>query len=116
VSEVTLTVRGLDEALKRLERKAKSLRKGAQAALHEGAERIVDHARDLAPARTATLRNSIGILDEGDLSVTFGSKLDYARFVEYGTSRTAAQPYLRPAVLWGRETIRKALQRLATME
>jgi HK97 gp10 family phage protein len=33
----------------------------------------------------------------GFLRLVVGSNVDYAPFVEFGTSRQAAQPYLRPA-------------------
>lgn len=58
---------------------------------------------------TGRLVNSIEFDKIGDLTATVGSKLVYAPWLEYGTSRMAARPFFRPAV----EEIRaKYIQRL----
>lgn len=65
------------------------------------------YAKDLCPVGTpestgipgyigGTLRNSITHITIGD-SVMIGSNVEYAPYVEYGTSKQRAQPYLRPA-------------------
>jgi len=62
---------------------------------------IVRESKDLAPVDTGRLRSSITLEEETDsngfLRLVVGSNVDYAPFVEFGTSRQAAQPYLRPA-------------------
>lgn len=66
------------------------------------AEAIAEAARGLVPVDTGALKKSIESstrrgsrgLQEG--KVTVGAK--YALHVEYGTSKMAAQPYLRPAL------------------
>ena len=56
------------------------------------------------PVKTGRLRASIDyvVVTEGEgqgRTVGYvGSNVEYARFVELGTSRQAAQPYLRPAL------------------
>jgi len=40
-----------------------------------------------------------------ELSVKIGTPVEYAPFVELGTSKMAAQPFLRPAVLQNKEAI-----------
>jgi len=59
-------------------------------------------AKVYCPVDTGYLKNSIGSSFEGDGrfgemtgTVTAGAK--YARYVEYGTSRMGAQPYMTPA-------------------
>ena len=47
---------------------------------------------------TGRLVNSIEFDKVGDLTATVGSKLAYATYLEYGTSRMAARPFFRPAV------------------
>jgi HK97 gp10 family phage protein len=47
---------------------------------------------------TGRLVNSIEFDRIGDLTATVGSKLAYATYLEYGTSRMAARPFFRPAV------------------
>ena len=52
-----------------------------------------------APASdTGTLIGSIYHEREGDLTYAVGTRLGYAEYLEYGTSRMAARPFFRPAV------------------
>ena len=56
------------------------------------------HAKDHCPVDTGRLRNSISHqVDMGDRSAIIGTNVEYAAYVELGTSRMRAQPYLRPA-------------------
>jgi hypothetical protein len=49
-------------------------------------------ARMLAPVETGRLRSSIRVVPQGVEAI-----VDYAYFVETGTAKMAAQPFLRPA-------------------
>jgi len=80
------------------------------------AEMLRDEARILCPVETGSLQQSIktfkreglgpGALcsvgvsagNAGVINPKTGREVDYARFVEYGTSRMAAKPFLRPAL------------------
>lgn len=56
------------------------------------------HAKEYCPVDTGRLRNSIS--HDTDLAANaaiIGSNVEYAAYVELGTSRQKAQPYLRPA-------------------
>lgn len=55
------------------------------------------YAKRLAPVDTGNLRNSITHTTDGDTEY-IGTNVEYAPYVELGTTRTRAQPYLRPAV------------------
>ena len=58
-------------------------------------------AKDRCPVDTGRLRSSItwrlGRDSQGLLGIV-GTNVTYAPYVEFGTARTAAQPYLRPAL------------------
>lgn len=66
---------------------------------------IGKRAQRIVPKDTWALHDSINTTTEivGDKIVTTvgagGGDVDYAMYVEYGTSRSRAQPYLRPALL-----------------
>lgn len=55
------------------------------------------YAKKVVRVVTGRLRNSITHYVKGN-SVFIGSNVEYARYVEEGTSRAKPHPYLRPAV------------------
>ena len=58
------------------------------------------YAKRLCPVDTGRLRNSIThALDSGGRAVYVGTNVEYAPYVELGTARQKAQPYLRPAAV-----------------
>jgi HK97 gp10 family phage protein len=63
----------------------------------ETAEKIAQDARGRAPVQTGRLRDSITASAYGKEAEVF-SQVEYAPFVEYGTYKMAAQPFLYPAV------------------
>lgn len=73
-------------------------------------------AKSLAPVDTGFLRNSIQV-DLGDIQelrarVKVGA--EYGRFVEFGTRKMAAQPYLTPAVEQHRAAFKAAMNQVVT--
>jgi HK97 gp10 family phage protein len=66
-------------------------------ALFAGAQVILRHAKELCPVDTGFLRDSGYIENAGDDAVvTFDAH--YASYVEFGTRKMDAQPFLRPAI------------------
>ncbi len=69
---------------------------------------VAAEAKRLCPIDTGKLRDSIGYTYvQSTLTVQVHADVSYALMVEVGTSRTRAQPYLRPALkaaprFWGR--------------
>lgn len=56
------------------------------------------HAKKEAPVDTGRLRNSIAnAVDADEKAAYIGTNVEYAPYVELGTSRMAARPFLRPA-------------------
>lgn len=71
---------------------------GLKKGVLETALNIKSEAKNLAPVDLGQLRNSIDLSkDENDLTLRVGSNVEYAVYQEYGTKRTAAQPFMRPA-------------------
>lgn len=56
------------------------------------------YAKMLCPVDTGNLRNSITHDRGGEDFEVVGTNVEYAPYVEYGTSRMKAQPYIKPAV------------------
>jgi HK97 gp10 family phage protein len=73
---------------------------------------IQAHAQGRAPVDTGTLKNSIQAVRVGAAHWRVVVGADYGVYVEYGTYRMAAQPYLRPAVQTVRPLFLAALKGL----
>lgn len=54
------------------------------------------HAKELCPVDTGRLRNSISHARD-DTAAYIGTNVEYAAYVELGTSKMKPRPYLRPA-------------------
>lgn len=84
-------------------RRLRRVLQGEQAAIDRGArayaEAVKDLASQLAPYDTGALRESIHI-EPGDTRASYQvvAGVPYARWVEFGTHRAPAQPFLTPAV------------------
>jgi len=65
-------------------------------------------AKQIVPVLTGTLKRSIThepVVPKRDVRV--GSNVEYAPFIEMGTSKQIAKPYLRPALEANMDKIRK---------
>jgi len=62
-----------------------------------GANIILDRAQELVPVDTGFLQQSGFIQASGDDNLLIGFEAEYASYVELGTYKMAAQPFLRPA-------------------
>jgi len=58
---------------------------------------LKDTATGIVPVKTGNLKRSIDteIIEN---TLTLGATMPYAPYVEYGTPKMAARPYLRPAI------------------
>ena len=103
--EASITVNNIDE-----------VRKGLQGAVNIALEAIGLQAESYAKIElekpkehsdgtvrptvdTGRLVNSITHAVENETTVAIGTNVEYAAYVEMGTSRMKAQPYLEPAVM-----------------
>lgn len=73
------------------------LRETKLAALEECGLVAEGFAKRLCPVDTGNLRNSITHTVSGETAY-IGTNVEYAAYVEMGTTRTVAKPYLKPAV------------------
>lgn len=96
-------VRGIGAVVRNLERLDKQITDGARKAVKRAAFEIEREAVAEVPVDSGRLKGSIQTQDVGDVTeigsgVKAGTELEYAHYVEYGTSKQAAHPYLQPAV------------------
>lgn len=92
---------GLDEVLKNLDHYTEEIQDNLEDALTAGAMVGERFAKEYAPVETGTLRRSIAVETEeknkSAVVVRCGTNVEYAPFLEFGTSRMAAHPFMRPA-------------------
>jgi HK97 gp10 family phage protein len=70
----------------------------ASAVVRTTAFRVEARAKTLVPVDTGTLKNSISTgIESGGLLAIVAPHTDYAAYVEFGTRRASARPYMIPA-------------------
>lgn len=97
-SSVSVQLQGKQGLLNKLKLLVPKVREGAKQAVAETALLIESDAKQLAPVDTGRLRSSIHaeIAPDG-LSATVSDGVTYGIFIELGTRRQKAQPFLGPA-------------------
>lgn len=73
---------------------------------------VEGQAKMFVPVDTGVLKNSIDVQMEGDMTAVVAPHTEYAAYVEFGTSRMAAQPYMTPAAEEARPAYIAALTQL----
>lgn len=89
----------------------------ARAVIRKAAYDIERDAKALAPVDTGNLKNSIGHSDlrigtSGQLVAEIGPTANYGIFLELGTSRMPAQPFMGPAADRNTPSFEAAMQQL----
>jgi HK97 gp10 family phage protein len=95
--EVNVAVEGVEEFKAAMERFDSGLQSHVQRQLESWAEAVKALAKQLVPVRTGHLGDSI-YAKISEWVTEIGSEAAYALFVELGTRRMRAQPYLFPAI------------------
>jgi HK97 gp10 family phage protein len=105
---VTIELEDLDEVP---DQQSEALEEEVHNIVETAADNMVSYAQGIVPVRTGNLLSSIfSEIDEDELSVTLGAIADYASFIEYGTVKMRAQPFLEPAAAIGQEEINARIE------
>lgn len=103
---VNITFDGLDGVISSLEEKAGEIIEKAERGIALGGKEVEGEAKALCPVSTeetrpggphGELRQSITSKPEG-LTCDIGTNKEYAMYVEFGTYKMKAQPYLVPSL------------------
>ena len=103
----------IEEGLEELSDNAiNQMQEEARAIIEQAGRDMENTAKGLVPVRTGRLRESIfhEVLDIEGLAV--GSTVEYAAYVEYGTSRMQAQPFIEPAIVEHQPMLEEALDQM----
>lgn len=110
---ISFSIEGFDELVKALAKFPDDAAEVMASSVMQGALIVQDDAKVRCPVDTGTLKRSIHSEFEeqtpNSASAVVGTDVEYGKYVEFGTSRMSAQPYLRPAVDENREAIEKAI-------
>lgn len=71
----------------------------------KAALKVESEAKKICPVDTSRLRNSITTQRLGKATYGVGTGVEYAPYVEFGTRKMGAKPYLRPAAEIVRDSI-----------
>ena len=94
------------------------MQKTVRSTLNTIGDQVVGWAQDLAPVDTGNLKSSLDHQAESNNTEIIGTSNDkapykdveYAKYVELGTHKMHAQPFLRPAIEGNQDTIRQIIQ------
>jgi HK97 gp10 family phage protein len=107
-----LELHGMQELLRQLERMGTEAEQVKKDALLAGAEIIQQAASERAPRDTGKLAENIVISEiKEDGTVDIGPDRDrfYGLFLEFGTSKMAARPFLQPAFEENKEQVQQKM-------
>ncbi|SRR6266487_174683 len=93
---ISTEVVGLSEVLAKLDLTNAAIAAQANRAIQGAGIECQKLAKQACPVDTGRLRNSI-LYHPGNLSCTVDTNVSYGIFIELGTRRMAAQPFLTPA-------------------
>lgn len=76
----------------------RQIRKFSEEDLEAFGDLAKELARDLVPVKTGDLKASIEAVKKGSMRLVFRTRTNYGGYVEFGTKRMPARPYMAPAV------------------
>lgn len=102
MTNTNVTWSGLDNLMAELGATAGATIEASALAMKTTTGNVQSHAKQIAPKRTGFMANNILVepVKKTATSVTgiVNAKADYSSFVEFGTYKMSAQPFIRPAV------------------
>ena len=106
------TVKGLDKFMRRVQNKPREARRAVSAELQRSALRVERKAKMKVAVDTGFMRNGIFVARVGMLRYKVTSPAGYSVYVELGTRKMKAQPFLGPAVKEESEVLFKNLRKM----
>ncbi|WP_411680646.1 HK97-gp10 family putative phage morphogenesis protein [Clostridium thailandense] len=115
----SIELTGVDEILNKLQQMGANVGRLENKALKNAAEPVLEDAKANVPVRTGKLKKGLKItnvkkkdgmkyilvgVDRGDNSEVF-----YGKFIEFGTSKMPARPFLQPAYEKNKNKIQKTI-------
>lgn len=96
---VNVEIKGTEELCRILEKLPQEIQDRVDEGLGEGAKAVAEKAQEIVPVRTGYLKSTIAASRTTLFKWKVQATADYARLVEYGTSRTAPRPFLSTSLM-----------------
>lgn len=109
--DIKVTV-DVSSALAELESMSKRVEKNVDKELNEFCKKVVSGAKLRAPVDTGKMKWSIRQVRNRATIHSIEVGADYSSFVEYGTSRMKAQPFVTPAINVHKPALEKNLTKI----
>ncbi|MDR5586034.1 HK97-gp10 family putative phage morphogenesis protein [Clostridium aquiflavi] len=110
---------GVDEILNKLQKIGSNVGRLENKALKNAAEPVLEDAKTNVPVRTGKLKKGLKITNvkkkEGIKYILVGvdkgdnSEIFYGKFIEFGTGKRAAHPFLQPAYEKNKDDIKRII-------
>jgi HK97 gp10 family phage protein len=96
--QIEITVTGASELAENLQSYlVEELQQNVSNAISTVGEEMLERAQSIVPVRTGYLRSTIAFIQISSWQFQLVARASYAGYVEWGTSRMAAEPYMTPA-------------------
>lgn len=104
-------IRGLDRWERWIEDIPEEVEQEVKTLVAETSYKIEADAKLLAPVSTGHLRRSIKTkISKAGYTATIGTNVEYSNYVEFGTSKMDAQPFLIPAYVKHKDDFKEELK------
>ena len=111
MADINVKWSGLDKLMEELGATAGATIEAAASAMKTTTGQVQAKAKQIAPKRTGVMAGNINVkpVKKTSTSVTgtIEAEKDYSSFVEFGTYKMHAEPFMRPAVDWGQSVFIK---------
>ena len=95
--KIKFDFKGVEETVANMKKLSPELKRKISQQVAKSALNIQKGAKERCPVDTGALRNSITVDFYGEMSAEIAPHMPYAPYVEFGTKKMSAQPYLFPA-------------------
>lgn len=110
---MAVTIKGLSGLQAKFNKLDPKTRAAAAIGVKKGALLVERAAKGITPVDTGALRDSMHINGKSTpngAQASVSTNLEYAPYVEFGTSRQQAQPYLHPALQKNRRAVKNIVR------
>ena len=105
MANTNVTWTGINELISQLELKHEEVVDVAAAAMKNTVAKTQERAKSIAPVRTGQMKADINVFPvekkTDQVIGTIIAQKEYSSFVEFGTYKMSAEPFMRPAVKYG---------------